>query len=139
MVGGAGSEAGQFQEPVGLALDADGNLYVADTWNQRIQVFDRQLRFVRQWTVYAWESASIVNKPYLAVDARGHVVASDPEGYRLLEFDAEGTLVASWGQFGTDLLSMNLPTGVTFGPDGWLYVADAENGRALVYAAAADG
>lgn len=139
VIGGAGSEAGQFQEPVGLALDADGNLYVADTWNQRIQVFDRQLRFVRQWTVYAWESASIVNKPYLAVDARGHVVASDPEGYRVLEFDAEGTLVASWGQFGTDLLSMNLPTGVTFGPDGWLYVADAENGRVLVYAVGADG
>ena len=31
-------EAGQFDEPVGIAVDKDGLVYIADTWNQRIQV-----------------------------------------------------------------------------------------------------
>ena len=36
--GTAGFEPGQFDEPVGIALDADGNVYITDTWNQRVQV-----------------------------------------------------------------------------------------------------
>ena len=139
VVGGAGPEAGRFQEPVGLAVGPDGNLYVADTWNQRVQVFSPALEFVREWPVYAWEGASVVNKPYIAVDGDGHVVVSDPEGYRLLEFDPQGELVAAWGQFGADLAGMNLPTGLAFGPDGALYVADAENGRVLVFAGEQNG
>ena len=37
--GGGGVVDGRFDEPVGLAQDADGNWYVADTWNHRIQQF----------------------------------------------------------------------------------------------------
>ena len=43
---GTGGEGdGQFSHPAGLAIAGDGNVYVADTWNLRLQVFDRQGRF----------------------------------------------------------------------------------------------
>ena len=31
---------GEFDEPVGIAIDGQNNIYVTDTWNQRVQVFE---------------------------------------------------------------------------------------------------
>ncbi|NLG49344.1 MAG: TIGR03663 family protein [Chloroflexi bacterium] len=133
IVGGEGSEDGQFQEPVGLALSADGEVYVADTWNMRVQVFDQNLNYVRQWSLYGWEGQSVVNKPYLAVDDAGNVYITDPEQYRILRFDKQGKLLSIWGQYGNDLSSMNLPTGIKVDSAGRVIVSDSENHRLLTF------
>jgi len=52
--GGEETEKG-FYEPQGLALDKEGNIYITDPWNYRIQVFDTQGKFLR----------SIRHKPFL--------------------------------------------------------------------------
>jgi len=137
-VGGAGSEPGQFQEPVGIAFDANDLLYVADTWNQRIQVLDRDLKYVRSWQVCAWDGMSVVNKPYLAIDRRGSVWATDPEGYRLLRFASDGALLATYGQYGSDLSAMDLPTGIAIDQLGRVLVSDSNNHRILVFGGLAD-
>src|SRR5690242_4086680 len=46
-----GSKPGQFNTPHSIALDADGNVYVADRGNRRIQVFDGEGKFLRQITI----------------------------------------------------------------------------------------
>ncbi|MEI6150005.1 MAG: hypothetical protein WCS01_12960, partial [bacterium] len=38
-----------FNDPSGVAVEPDGLVYIADTNNNRIQVFDRDGRFVRNW------------------------------------------------------------------------------------------
>ena len=48
--GEPGSEPGQFDTPHSIALDAEGNVYVADRGNRRIQVFDGEGKFLRQIT-----------------------------------------------------------------------------------------
>jgi hypothetical protein len=59
-------------------------LYVADTWNQRIQIFepDEAVGYspVNSWDVYAWFGQSLDNKPYLSFGGPGHLFATDPEG-----------------------------------------------------------
>jgi DNA-binding beta-propeller fold protein YncE len=128
-IGLSGFEAGQFDEPVGLAMDADGTLYVADTWNQRIQVFAPDslgdYLFAREWTILGWESNSLDNKPYLAVDSIGRVYATDPENYRVLVFDPTGQLTAMWGEYGFDATTFSLPTGITLDAEGNVYVTDS--------------
>jgi len=67
---------------VGIGIDPQGNIYVADTWNLRIQKFDSNLTYLAQWAVQGWDTQTVVNKPYLAVDPDGNIAVTDPEGAR---------------------------------------------------------
>jgi len=49
--GGRGDKPGEFNTPHNIAADAQGNIYVADRFNRRIQVFDGDGRFLREITV----------------------------------------------------------------------------------------
>ena len=49
--GDRGKEPGQFNTPHSIATDAQGNVYVADRGNHRIQVFDGDGKFLRQFTI----------------------------------------------------------------------------------------
>jgi sugar lactone lactonase YvrE len=44
-----GSKPGEFMGPHGLAFDSQGRLFVADRSNNRVQIFDRDMRFVDEW------------------------------------------------------------------------------------------
>lgn len=128
--GSAGAGPGQFDEPVGLAIAPDGTLYVADTWNQRIQAFtptEEGYAYLREWPIDGWFSQSLDNKPYLAVDAEGRVYASDPEGYRILVFSPQGDILAWWGDYGAPPDGLSIVNGLAFDAQGNLWVADAGN------------
>ncbi len=133
--GGAGSELGRLNEPVGLALSRDGVLYVADTWNLRIQAFretsSNVFEAVAEWPIEGWFGQSLDNKPYLAASREGAVCASDPEGYRVLCFDREGEFVMGWGSHGLGSGQFGLPVGLAFDDEGRLWVVDSSNHRLM--------
>ncbi|MBN2048247.1 MAG: glycosyltransferase family 39 protein [Anaerolineaceae bacterium] len=134
--GSVGFEEGQFDEPVGLALSPEGVLYVADTWNMRVQGFavsaDRAVFTpIHNWDFYGWFSQSLENKPYLAVAPNGNVFVTDPEGYRVVEFDASGAFIRSWGDYSAGLDGFGLSSAITVAPDGGVWVSDAGNHRLL--------
>ncbi|HLE72742.1 MAG TPA: flippase activity-associated protein Agl23 [Anaerolineales bacterium] len=134
-IGGAGFELGQFEEPVGLALDREaGLLYVADTWNQRIQVLtyaDGLLSTVTSWEVDAWFGQSLNNKPYLAVGGDGRVYASDPETGRVLVFQADGELLNFFGGYDQSVVEIGLAQGLATDGQGGLWLSDSQNNRVL--------
>jgi predicted membrane-bound mannosyltransferase/sugar lactone lactonase YvrE len=137
--GSAGLLEGQFDEPVGLSIDTEGKIFVADTWNQRIQVFlpdftNLRFTYLQDWEIVGWYGQSLDNKPYLATDYLGNVYVSDPEGYRILHFDSNGKFIQYWGEFGTDLLGLNLPTGISADDKGNIWVVDSGNHRLLRFA-----
>lgn len=140
-IGTAGFEAGQLDEPVGLAVSADGNtVYVADTWNGRVQVFVRnaaigEYLYQRQFPVNAWNGQQIDNKPYLAVDAQGRIYVTDPKGYRVLVFDNGGQFITTWGEFGIENTNFALPVGIAVSADNRVFVTDSDNHRLMVFPA----
>jgi DNA-binding beta-propeller fold protein YncE len=106
-------------------------VYVADTWNQRIQKLDPNLKVVGSWPVKGWAGQAATNKPYLAVDGQANLYATDPDRHRVLKFTTIGTIVAVWGQQGTDMSSLQFPLGIAADQNGSVLVVDDGNQRVL--------
>lgn len=71
--GSAGSGNGQFSAPRGIAVGATGRVFVADTGNNRIQVFESDGTFVRKWGSTGSGDSQFSSPKALDVTAGGHV------------------------------------------------------------------
>jgi DNA-binding beta-propeller fold protein YncE len=110
-------------EPVGLAADAAGNVYVADTGNHRVQVFDGEGKFLREFAAFGWKD--FYTEPYLAIGPGDSVFATDSTEGRVNEYDSAGNLRRSWRADGI----FKRPTGITIDPLGRVSVSDRETHR----------
>jgi len=91
--GSAGSDAGQFDEPSGLAVDSGGNVYVADENNHRIQKFTSAGVFITQWGVYGSGDGQFDEPSGVAVDSDGNVYVADEGNDRVQKFTPAGVFV----------------------------------------------
>ena len=77
MWGKEGSKNGEFKGPSGIAVDSAGNIYVADTRNDRIQKFDRNGKFIAVLGSSGTGEGKLANPGDVAVDADGNVYVVD--------------------------------------------------------------
>lgn len=127
---------GQFQEPWGIAINAEGMIFVADTWNGRIQVFDTEGQFVRKWGYFnssngvTGDANALYGPRGIAIDGDGNLLVADTGNKRILRFTETGEVLAQIGGGGIQLGNFEEPTDVSVDPrDGSVYVADAWNRR----------
>ena len=142
----------KFNLPYGIAVDASGNLFVADTANHRIRMipksggtyYGQNMTAGNVYTIAGSTSGSDdgppatakFNLPYgIAVDVSGNLYVADTANNRIRKITPSGvvsTLAGSTQGFadGTGTAAQfNNPWGMTLGPDGKLYVADPGNHR----------
>lgn len=127
--GGAGRGPGQLDEPVGVAVSAEGRVAVADTWNLRVQLFDQQGVPLRQWQVPTWDVNSPDEKPFVTWDGE-QLYVTNPLRRRVLAFDERGAF--RWALSAQAGAGLGFPQAVLVA-DGVLYVTDAQSGRLLGY------
>ena len=123
--GGRGNANGQFNDPHGIVVDTNGNVIVADTRNNRIQIFDPDGTFIMKWGSLGAGPGQFNHPHGIGVDGGNNVFVAETGNNRVQVFTNVGVYVTSWGSFGTGPGQFNFPYAVTVGNDGSIYVADS--------------
>jgi len=113
----------------GLAVDASGNLYVADTFNDRIQKFSPDGQFIAKWGVSGSDDGEFDRPQGIAIDGSGNIYISDSGNSRIQKFAPEGQFIEKWGSGGSGDGEFNRPKGIAIDGNGNVCVADSLNHR----------
>ncbi|MBN1202941.1 MAG: hypothetical protein JXJ20_13915 [Anaerolineae bacterium] len=127
--GSEGGGDGQFNFPRAIAIGPDGNVYVADSENHRVQVFSPDGAFITRWGSYGSGPGQFDIPQGIAVDGQGNVYVGDRNNSRIQRFTADGTFVTAWGSYGTGNGQFVEPRNVAVDGQGNVYVADSQNHR----------
>ena len=132
VLGGRGTEAGRFNFPTHLAVDAEGRLAVCDAMNFRVQLFDADLRPVAVFGRHGDGLGDLSRPKGIVLDGEGVVFVL--EGYYdvVQAFDRAGTLLGAFGGSGVAPGRLWLAGGMALDARGRLYVADTFNARVQV-------
>jgi hypothetical protein len=131
--GSPGSGPGQFAFPMGVAVDAASRIIVADTFNDRVQIFDSAGNFVRSLGGFGSGPGQFNLPERVAVDGAGRIIVSDTGNDRVQIFDAGGSWLKTFGGFGTVAGKFDGPSGVAVDGANRLIVADFFNQRVQVF------
>ncbi|GAA3401468.1 fibronectin type III domain-containing protein [Paenibacillus hodogayensis] len=128
----SGTAAGEFNLPEGVAVDGSGNIYVADTQNNRVQKLTISNG---QWSVWGKsgnQSGNALGEFYkptgVAVDSAGNVYVGDTSNNRIQKRDAVTGQWSEWKKGGQSR-DFRSPHQVTVDGSGNVYVADVANNR----------
>ena len=123
--GGKGKAPGQFEVAHGIAIDAQGLLWVTDRENQRIQVFDADGTFVREQKYAGLPCSLDIGRQYIYM----------VNGFagQILQLDLGGKVLAATGKAGTGPGEFGEAHFIAVSPKGELYVADSVNSALLKF------
>ena len=118
-----------------MALGPKGILYVADGYNDRIQAFGADGRFLGKWggpfaaNIWGPFRGWFATVTGLAVDGAGNVFAANSYNHRVQKFSPDGAPLTAFGDKGEGLRRLTYAMGVAVAADGSVFVTDFGNHR----------
>lgn len=130
--GGKGTEDGQFDSPTGIAIDGNGNVFVADTGNGRIEEFSPAGAFLASIGSKGTGHGQFSEPNGIAIDRSGNIYVAEVGNHRVQKLAPDGTFMAEWkgpapGFYG--------PRRIAIGPDDSVYVVDQGHSRIVKFSA----
>lgn len=114
--------------PGNIAVDSADNLYIVDKANQRILIFDADLRFNRQ--ILVKDGKGLID---VKVGSNGNIYTLDPIDGSVRVFDSRGNILKKFGKKGNDKGEFNFPVSLAVHPNRTVYVVDQHNHKILAF------
>jgi DNA-binding beta-propeller fold protein YncE len=132
--GGRGSDKGRFDGPTGIAVDANGNVLVADTNNGRIEKFSPAGGFLSSMGIKGIGYGQLGAPNGIAIDRIGNIYVADASKHVVQKLASDGSVITEWkgpspGFYG--------PRRIAIGPDESVYIVD--QGRTRIVKFSSDG
>lgn len=127
------AQPGGLNSPHDVAVNSLGHIYVVDSDNSRIQVFDQNGNIIRTWGRRGVLPGMFDRPSGIAIDASGNIYIADSGNHRIQKFDMSGALIAYWGGYGKSAGQFWNPTAISIADNGNVYVADQWNHRIQVF------
>lgn len=132
-IGRRGTGDGEFNFPLYITHDKEGNIYVVDTMNFRFQIFDRNGNFIKSIGSPGDVSGTFARPKGIALDSDGHIYVSDTAFNNVQIFDKDGNFLLNFGSYGRAPGQLLFPAGICFDELDRLYIAEQMNSRIQVF------
>lgn len=130
--GSPGPKEGQFAYPQYITIDQNERIYVSDSNNGRVQVFDEEGKYLQTIDGTIGEKEKMALPRGIAIDRYHRLIVVDTLANQLRFFELTGEPLFEYGEHGEDDGQLSFPNGVaTFGNK--VYIADRENNRIQVF------
>ena len=132
--GSPGSGPGQFLNPQGISVDPEGNIYVADTGNHRVQKFDSAGRPIEEIGGFGWGEGRFNRPTGLSAREGLNIYVVDSQNRRVQRFDRYLNFLSSIppSTEEEEPLAFGFLRDIEMAPTGELYVSDEENEQVLI-------
>ncbi len=135
-IGSLGSGRGDFNKPMDVAIDRSGNVYVADTGNDRVQKFGPGGKFLQEWGQFGRRRGTQIRTPVSVAysdEGFGYIYVLSSQ-CRIQKYDIEGNLVKEWPMHAKGEGAQCGPSRIRIEPRKYtVYIADTENDRVILF------
>ena len=113
-----------------FAMDSNRNMYVTDSFDDRIIKLNSNGKRVKSWGGYGVGNGKFSDIGGVTVDStRGYIYITDEKLHRVQKFDLDGTFIASWGTEGSSSGKFDTPKDVAVDSHGNVFIVDTNNNR----------
>ncbi len=127
------TDPGNFGAPTNVALDKDNNVYVTDTMNNRVEIFDADGNFLSWFGKHGDGPGYFARPKGIAVDGDGHVWVVDQMQDRVQVFNREGQLLTYFGEHGNYPGQFASAAGIAIDKQNRVFVTDQYPGRMQMF------
>jgi sugar lactone lactonase YvrE len=118
-----------MRKPGGVAVDSAGHVWVADTWNSRVDEFSNTGEYINRFGTEGTGEGQFKEPEGIAVDSKGDVWVADTGNSRVEELSSTGTFIGMFGEGGAQTGQLAAPAALAIDSSGNVWVADTGNKR----------